>query len=163
MSGREKFSGWKVLTGCILCMFLVQGCVQCFSIYMPQIAAETGWGVSRVAVVSSTAAGGAFIANLLLTPALKRLSAKTVLAVGALFLVLHMCLYSVCTNVYLLWLAGLLGGVAIGWGTAAPCSILISNWFVKNRSQYIAIATQQKRLFVFVVRRYSSIMTIVAT
>ena len=140
MSGREKFSGWKVLTGCILCMFLVQGCVQCFSIYMPQIAAETGWGVSRVAVVSSTAAGGAFIANLLLTPALKRLSAKTVLAVGALFLVLHMCLYSVCTNVYLLWLAGLLGGVAIGWGTAAPCSILISNWFVKNRSQYIAAA-----------------------
>lgn len=140
MSGREKFSGWKVLTGCILCMFLVQGCVQCFSIYMPQIAAETGWGVYRVAVVSSTAAGGAFIANLLLTPALKRLSAKTVLAVGALFLVVHMCLYSVCTNVYLLWLAGLLGGVAIGWGTAAPCSILISNWFVKNRSQYIAAA-----------------------
>ena len=140
MSRKETFSGWKVLTVCILCMFLVQGCVQCFSIYMPQIAAETGWGVSRVAVVSSTAAGGAFIANLLLAPALKRLSAKAILAVGALFLVLHMCLYSVCTNVYLMWFAGLLGGVAIGWGTAAPCSILISNWFVKHRSQYIAAA-----------------------
>ena len=135
-----KFSGWKVLGGCCLCMFLVQGCVQCFSIYMPQVAADTGWGVSKVAVVSSTAAGGAFLANLLLTPALKKLSAKTALVIGALFLVLHMCLYSLSTSVYMLWFAGFLGGVAIGWGTAAPCSIILTNWFVKNRSQYIAAA-----------------------
>lgn len=135
---KESFSGWKVLIGCFLCMFLMQGCQQCFSIYMPQVAADTGWGVSKVAIVSSTAAGGAFIANMLLTPALKKLSAKTVLIIGAVFLPLHMCMYAVCRNIYMLWLAGFIGGVSIGWGTAAPCSIIITNWFVKNRSQYIA-------------------------
>lgn len=135
---REKFSGWKVLAGCFLVMFLVQGGLQTFAIYMPSIAEETGWKVSSVAIVSTTATVGAFLANLVISKFIEKLTAKWVLFIGTLFLCGHWLLYSVSHSVYLLWFAGFLGGVAIGFGTVAPCSIIMTNWFVKNRSQYVA-------------------------
>lgn len=137
---KEKFSGWRVLAGCILCMFLVQGSLQAFAVFMPAIVAGTGWKLSLVAQVSTLASGSAFLANLALTPALKKLSARTVMLIGAAFLAIHNVVYSLCQSVYALWFGAFLGGMAIGWGTMAPCSIIITNWFNKNRSQYIAAA-----------------------
>jgi len=120
-------------------MFLVQGGLQTFAIFMPQIAEETGWPVSQVAIVSTTATIGAFLANMILPIILKKLNAKMVLLIGAFLLMAHNIMYSLCGSVYLLWVAGFIGGFAIGWGTAAPCTIIMTNWFVKNRSQYVAI------------------------
>ena len=33
---KEKFSGWRVLAGCILCMFMVQGTLQAFAVFCPR-------------------------------------------------------------------------------------------------------------------------------
>ena len=128
----------RVLIGCFLCMFLVQGCLQTFAIYMPQVALETGWKVSQVAIVSSTASLMAFFFNLLLAKALRRLSPKAILLIGCAFNTIHLVGYSLCSNVYMLWFCGALGGIAVGWGTTAPCTIIITNWFEKNRSQFVA-------------------------
>ncbi len=135
---QQRFSGWRVLAGCFLVMFLVQGGLQTFAIYLPSIAEETGWGVPAVAIVSTTATVGAFLANLVISRFIEKLSAKWVLFIGTLFLCGHWLLYSVSLNKYMLWFAGFLGGIAIGFGTVAPCSIIMTNWFVKNRSQYVA-------------------------
>lgn len=137
---KEKFSGWHVLAGCILCMFLVQGTMQAFAVFMPAIVSDTGWPLSLVAQVSTFCSGSAFLANLALTPALKKLHAKTVLMIGAAFLAIHNIVYCFAQSVCGLWLGAFLGGIALAWGTMAPCSIIITNWFNKNRSQYIAAA-----------------------
>ena len=50
---KEKFSGWRVLAGCILCMFMVQGTLQAFAVFLPQIVADTGWSLAMVAQVST--------------------------------------------------------------------------------------------------------------
>lgn len=141
MSDTEKFSGWRVLLGCILCMFTVQGAMQTFAVFLPQIVQGTGWSLSMVAQVSTFASGSGFITNLLLTRALKRLRVKTVLLIGAVCTALHMFIYTASQSVYMLWLAAFIGGIGIGWGTVAPCSIIITNWFVKHRSLCIAAAT----------------------
>lgn len=134
----EKFSGWRVLVGCLFTMFLVQGGLQTFAVYMPSIATETGWSLSQVAIVSTTATVGAFLSNLVIAPLIKKVGSKVVLLLGGAFLVGHWILYAVSPNAYVLWFAGFLGGAAIGFGTIAPCSIIMTNWFVKNRSSYIS-------------------------
>lgn len=129
---------WRVLIGCFLCMFLVQGCLQTFSIFIPQISKDTGWSVASVAFISTPVCISAFFFNTLITKALKKISPKTMLIIGCFFLILHLSLYSVCRSIYMLWIVGILAGITIAWGTAAPCTIIITNWFEKNRSQYVA-------------------------
>lgn len=137
---KEKFSGWRVLAGCILCMFMVQGTLQAFAVFLPQIVADTGWSLAMVAQVSTMCSGSAFFASMALGPALRRISARSAMLIGAAFVAIHNCVYCFSQNVYMLWFGAFLGGIAIAWGTMAPCSIIITNWFNKNRSQYIALA-----------------------
>lgn len=90
--------------------------------------------------MSTFSSASGFLANLALTGVLKKIRVRSVLLIGAFFAALHMLIYCVCTNVYMLWFAALLGGIGIGWGTIAPCSIIITNWFVKHRSLCVAAA-----------------------
>lgn len=128
----------RILIGCFLCMFLVQGSLQTFAIFIPQISNDTGWSVGSVAFLSTSVCVSAFFFNALIPKALKKISPKTMLMLGCLSLAVHFALYSLCGSVYMMWAVGLLAGVAIAWGTAAPCTIIITNWFEKNRSQYVA-------------------------
>ena len=89
-----RFYGWTALAGCILCMFLVQGTIQTFAVFMPQIVAETGWSLSQVAQVSTFASTSGFFANLLLSRVLKRIKVKTVLLIGTVFLAFSFLIYS---------------------------------------------------------------------
>lgn len=138
---KSKFSGWRVLAGCVLCMFLVQGAMQTFAVFLPQVVAGTDWSLSQVAQVSTFASASGFLTNLLLGKVLAKCKVKTVLFIGAAFSGIHMLVYSISQNIYMLWFAAFLGGIAIGWGTVAPCSIIITNWFQKHRSFCVAMAT----------------------
>lgn len=133
------FYGWRVLLGCAGIMFLVQSGVQTFSVYMPAIAQATGWPVSSVSLVSTTATVGAFLANLLLAPFVRRKGPRYVLQYGIFFYALQAYLLGISRSLPMLWFAGFLCGGAIAFGTVGPCSIIITNWFVKNRSQFVAV------------------------
>lgn len=139
-NNREKFYGWRVLVGCVLCMFLMQGLVQTFAVLMPTIVKESGWELSKVALCSTCASTSAFLANLALIPLLKKISARKMLVYGTVLLIICMIIYSISPNVYTMWLGAAIGGVGMAWVTVAPCTILITNWFIKNRSQYVATA-----------------------
>ena len=128
----------RVFIGCFLLMFIMQGCMQSFPIFMPQIVKDTGWKVSQVVICSTTGCTGAFLFNMLLPKALKRLTPKQVLLIGCLFLTVELVLSGLSRNVYIYWFAGALSGISIAWGTSSPCTIIITNWFEKNRSQFVA-------------------------
>lgn len=136
---KNQFLGWRSLVGCFLCMFIVQGSIQTFAIFMPQVAADTGWKLTQVAMVSTVSTVSAFCSNLLISKVLKKLGAKRLMMIGAALLAVHFTLFSIYNNVYLFCLEGLIGGIIIAWGTVAPCTIIVNNWFIKNRSQYVAV------------------------
>lgn len=136
---KEKFTGWQVLVGCMLCMFFVQGTLQCWAIYMPLISEDTGWTIARISLNTVGSCTTAFIASVLIAPMLKKISVRFMLILGILSIFISLTVYSVSGSVYGLCLGGLFSGLAIAWGSSAPCSILITNWFVKNRSQYVAL------------------------
>lgn len=125
--------------GCFLCMFAVQGGMQTFAIYLPRVAESTGWGVSRVSIASSTAAAGAVLANLAISGVLKKLDAKKVLATGIAAFAMQELAFGSSTQPWMFWLGGLFGGIAMGWGTVAPCSIIIDRFFDGDRSKFMAV------------------------
>lgn len=134
-----QFSGWKVLVACFIIMFFMQGGLQCFSLYMASWISDTGFPLAQMSLVSTFATIFAFIANLLVSPLLKRIGVKGTLLLGVLFHVIHWILYSNSHSILSFYIAGSLGGFAIGFGTIAPCSVVMNNWFVKNRSTYMSI------------------------
>lgn len=136
---RSSFSGWRVLVGCSIVMFLVQSSIQTLSVHIPAIAQDTGWAIPDIALISTTATTGAFLANLALAFLVEKLGPKYVLCLGIVMFSLQAYLLSISTSTYMLWFGGFVAGGAIAFGTVAPCSILITNWFVKNRSQYVAL------------------------
>jgi MFS family permease len=38
-----------------------------------------------------------------------------------------------------LYIGAFLGGLSIGWGTVAPVSVIMTNWFIKKRATYMSI------------------------
>lgn len=137
--GADRRKAIAAFVGCFLCMFVVQGGMQTFAIFLPQIGESTGWGVSQVSIASSTAAAGAFLANLAISGALKKLSPKAVLAVGIIAFAAQELVFGSSIQPWMFWLGGCFGGIAMGWGTVATCSIIIDSFFDADRSKFMAV------------------------
>ena len=137
--GADRKKAIAAFIGCFLCMFVVQGGMQTFAIFLPRVGESTGWGVSRVSIASSTAAAGAFLANLAISRALKKLSPKAVLAIGIVAFAAQEIVFGSSTQPWMFWLGGVFGGIAMGWGTVATCSIIIDSFFDEDRSKFMAI------------------------
>jgi MFS family permease len=134
-----KFSGWTILVCCFLVMFFIQGGIQAFAVFLPAIIAETGYSLGDVALISTIATLVAFGANMSFGFLLKRFSAKTILFLGAFICAVELFVISQAQTLFGLYTAGFLAGLAIGWGTVAPVSVIMNNWFVKNRATYMSI------------------------
>jgi MFS family permease len=135
----NKFSGWSILICCFLVMFFVQGGIQAFAVFMPAIIAETKFSLKDVALISTIATVVAFAANMSFGFLLKRFSAKTILFIGAFICSGELVLISLAHTLFGLYVAAFCAGLAIGWGTVAPISVIMTNWFVKNRATYMSI------------------------
>jgi MFS family permease len=134
-----KFTGWGILVGCFIIMFFVQGSLQTFAVFLPAIMRDTGFDLGQVAMISTVATIAAFLANISIGYFLKRLTAKTLLMIGAIVCAAHFVVYGMADSLPLLYLGAFMGGVSIGFGTVAPVSVVMTNWFVKKRATYMSI------------------------
>jgi MFS family permease len=135
----DKFSGWVILVSCFTIMFFVQGGLQTFAVFLPAIMKDTGFNLGQVAMISTISTVAAFLANVSLGSLLKKMSAKWILFVGAMICASHFVVYSFATSLTLLYVGAFLGGISIGFGTVAPVSVIMTNWFIKKRATYMSI------------------------
>jgi MFS family permease len=139
LAAPTKFSGWSILISCFAIMFFVQGGIQNWAIIMPAIIRETGFSLGEVALVSSIATAVAFISNMLFAPLLKKISARTILIIGAFCAAGHFVGYSFSHSLTEFYASAVLGGFGIGFGTVAPVSVIMTNWFVDKRATFMSI------------------------
>lgn len=133
------FSGWKVLAGCFIVMFFIQGGSQSFPIFMPSIVNDTGFSLSEIAMISTVGTIAAFVSNLSLGILFNKIGAKWILFIGGVFSIASYFIYSYSHTLLGLYTAAASAGLAVGYGTVAPLSVIITNWFIKKRSTYISI------------------------
>ena len=139
MQNSEKFSGWQVLVGCFLIMFFVQGGLQTLAVFLPAIAKGLDVHIGVAAMISTFATIAAFAANLLIAPMLNRTTIRRVLFIGLILCSGHFYLYSMAENITVIYLGAAMGGFSAGFGTIAPCSMIMTNWFIKKRATYMSI------------------------
>ncbi|MDR2198852.1 MAG: MFS transporter [Deltaproteobacteria bacterium] len=139
MENTQKFKGWSILIGCFIVMFFIQGGLQTFAVFLPAIMKDTGFSLGAVAMISTVATVAAFLANMSIGPLLKRITAKTILLIGAAVCAAHFIVYSVADSLFVLYLGAAGGGISIGLGTVAPVSVVMNNWFVKKRATYMSV------------------------
>ncbi|MDR2140659.1 MAG: MFS transporter [Deltaproteobacteria bacterium] len=139
MATQTKFKGWQILVCCFMVMFFVQGGIQCFAVFMPAIMKDTGFTLAQVALISTIATVVAFAANMSFGFLLTKLSAKIILFIGALICSINFFVISLAHTLFSLYFAAFCAGLAIGLGTVAPVSVIMTNWFVKNRATYMSL------------------------
>jgi MFS family permease len=120
-------------------MFFIQGGIQAFAVYLPEIIKETGFTLAQVALISTIATVVAFATNMSFGFILRKFSAKAILFFGATLCVVNCYIISEARTLFGLYSAAFCAGFAIGFGTVAPVSYVMTNWFVKNRATFMSV------------------------
>ena len=137
MRTNERFSGYRVLIGCFLVMFVHLGMLSSLGIFIPRMVPDLNETLGRVSLMTSFATIVAFVMSFITPKLLHKFSARVLLGVASVLCGIHFIMYGMAQNVYVLWAGASLGGVVLGCGTNAVIGTIISSWFIRKRSAII--------------------------
>ena len=125
---------WWVCAGCALLIFCTAGlAVNAFTIYQPFILRENGFTNAQSSLLITVRSLAAFFASILAEQVYRRLSPRTGMALGGILSALGFAAYGVAKS-YPAYCAGaVLIGMGFGIGTMTPISVMLGQWFVKDR------------------------------
>jgi len=136
----KNFSGGRVVAACFVIMFVIQGGMQTFAVFMPSIVEDTGFSLAQISLISSFATLFGFLANMSFGRVLKKCGLKMTIVIGIVAYTVHFFLFAVAHSLLVFYIGASMGGFVIGYSTAASCSVAITNWYVKKRATMISIA-----------------------
>lgn len=140
MTINKNFKGYSVAIGLLLILFVHMGSGGTTSVFMPSIVGENGWELSQFSVVFTWAGiSGALIALFLTPTVIKKLSARWSLMLASALLGIHYVWYGSATTLLSAYLCAAFGGFGVAFGTTAAASVIIANWFVKNRAAVLGV------------------------
>ena len=121
---------WAVCLGCTLMLLVCGGlCVNAFSVAQPYILTQNGFTNTQTSMITTVRAV-AYLLCMLLTPWFYgRLGYRLGTAMACLFGVISFVLFAVANSLVVYYIAGVLAGLAYGFGSMVPASILITRWF----------------------------------
>lgn len=135
----EKCNAIPIAIGITLLIACGQGSMFTFGILMSDIISDTGFSMPAVLLLATFSTGGTFVGNLFVGTVMSKLSSKWTLFLGCILIPVHFTIYSVSTQLWMLYAAGALSGIATAF-IMAPASVLLSNWFVAKRNTVISVA-----------------------
>ncbi|MDI9470245.1 MAG: MFS transporter [Bacillota bacterium] len=139
MKEKTEFSGWRVAAGAFMIMFMTLGALQTIAIFMPPIIKDTGFSAKSIMLMPTFATLSGFVSNMLFGKFVKKLGLKWTIFTGVALLSLHYLVIAMTSSLTILLIGTVVGGFCFGFATVAPCSILVSNWFVEKRATVTSI------------------------
>lgn len=142
LAGKSKgiFYGWIALAGVVLVQSTGVGVfVYSYSVFLPEISAEFGWG--RGVVAMGLTLGLIFMA--LPGPVtgffVSRYGSRATIGWSNLLTALGIAAMSLSQEVWHLYLFYGIAGLGAGFGGYVACTTVVNNWFVKRRPLAIGI------------------------
>lgn len=131
---------WAICLGCTMMLLVCCGlCVNSFSVAQPYILLENGFTNTQTSVITTVRAV-VYILCMLLTPWFYRvLGYRAGLTVSCLFGVASFVVFAFAKSLAVYYLAAVLAGLAFGFGSMVPASILITRWFRKSHGLALGI------------------------
>jgi len=129
-----------MVCGCFIIMFVIQGGMQTFAVFLPAIVADTPFSLAEISLISSFACLFAFFSNILFGKFLKKIGLKFTVIIGIVCYSVHFYVFAFANSLPVFYAGAILGGFVIGFATVAACSTVLTNWFVEKRAMMISIA-----------------------
>lgn len=127
---KRLHSAWGVCLGCTLMLLVCGGlCVNAFSVAQPYILSQNGFTNTQTSMITTVRAV-AYLGCMALTPWFYRVFGHrlgTALACG--FGAIGFVLFAAARSLGVYYLGGVFAGLAYGFGSMIPASILIVRWF----------------------------------
>ncbi|MBQ5814196.1 MAG: MFS transporter [Clostridia bacterium] len=140
LTTRQKYYPWVIMVSCCIFMGATIGIgTNCGSIFMPVLAEAFDVGLGTIATQSTimciAMAGSApWVGRQLGKVDVRKMMTASAILTGTGFL-----LQGVVQNVWQYYLTGILLGFGIGMGSFMTITMIINNWFQKNRGVVIGI------------------------
>ncbi len=137
------FAGWYIVGVSILLMATIFGTIiNSFSLFTGPVTAELqGISIREFSYAYSVITFIAIPFSPLVGNLLKKVDARWIVTIGIGAAVIANLVLSGAQNVWWIYGAALLQGVAIVFATTIPISTMITNWFVRKRGTALGIAT----------------------
>lgn len=121
---------WAICLGCTIMLLVTGGlCVNAFSVVLPYILEQNDFTSTQTSFIS-TVRMLAYLICMLLTPAFYRLLGYRLgMTASCIFGALSFLVFAFAKSLPAYYLGGVLSGVAYGFGSMVPASILITRWF----------------------------------
>lgn len=139
MKEKPGFSGWRVAAGAFVIMFMTLGALQTIAIFMPPIIQDTGFSDKSIMLMPTFATLAGFVSNMLFQKFAEKVGLKWTIFIGVALLSIHYLIIAFTSSLAIILIGTVIGGFCFGFTTVAPCSILVSNWFVDKRATVTSI------------------------
>lgn len=138
---RKFHYAWIICTACTLLVICNMGlCSNILSVYLPFLK-ENGLTSEQGSAVLSIRCVSSFLVVFLVPWYYGRFSLRTGGVIATFFGAAAAFVFSSGSSVGICYLAAILAGIAYGLGAVIPTSLLISNWFLKNRGLAMGISS----------------------
>lgn len=142
---------WLICFGCALLLFCTGGlCMTAFSVYLPFIKGANEYSNTQISVLmfirSLLGVGGMMFVNRFL----RKYEIRRVVTVAMIMAAGSFAIYAAARTYTVYLIAAALGGLAYGFGSMIPVSILISRWFNEHRGQALGICMAATGVSAFV-------------
>lgn len=141
MKKNKIFYGWWVLLGCILITTTMVPPIMALSNkYLLQVTEELGISRSSFSLVNTILQGLGIFISPFVSRSLAKGNLRKILPISILGYVAAYASYSLAQNVYHLYISAFLLGIFYLNATIIPVSMMVTNWFVKNRGLAMSLA-----------------------
>ena len=141
MRNKKLFYGWFVVAGCIILNAMGTGIFSSImGLFFPSIVAEFGYTQAQVAGIVSVAIIGGLLATGIFSKLYSKYSTKKLVLIFGVLQGASYALMSQANSLTMMYVIGVLMGIAGMGATALSAPMLITRWFDKNRGTAMGIA-----------------------
>lgn len=140
-SNGKFFYGWWIVLGCTVIMaVLFASIINTFSLYVLPVTQELGIGRSSFTYFYSIVTIVSMLANPVFGMLINKIDIRAMVSGCVILAFLGDLLLSRSTGLGMIYAGGVIMGIALSGGATIPVSVLITNWFKKQRALCIGIA-----------------------
>lgn len=135
----QKFSGWWVVLAGFSIIFIVIGFgLNTAGVFLRAVSRDLGYGKAAFSLVLSISAIAGFFNSIIAGRLLRKYDPQKVTTVYLLITIVGTFMYSQCTQLHHFYLTCIITGIGTTGCTMLPVTMIVGNWFIKNRATAIS-------------------------
>lgn len=139
---KRPHRAWAVCLGCTMMLLVCCGlCVNTFSVTQPYILAQNGFTNTQTSMISTVRLVTYVLSMLAATAYYKKLGYRLGCALSVLLAAVSFVLFAAARTLAGFYFAATVAGVAYGFGSMIPATVLMLRWFSSHRAMAIGVCS----------------------